>query len=189
MPDDFEAYWRKAFPDCDPAGYMLREQLPERWWRLHSLPLSKRYPDDENEMKIVLHRANAVASDILGNGAACWTVSSVFHKLEEKFQTKWEQKVQHPHDMQRAFKWQAYDDEQVFHAYAGSCCWWPIKQNDLLSQLANDEARDILWISKKTDAIFAPYAGGVDIFMPPNEGVEDYKKKYRMWLSEHPDGM
>ena len=46
MPDDFEAYWRKAFPDCDPAGYMLREQLPERWWRLHSLPLSKRYPDE-----------------------------------------------------------------------------------------------------------------------------------------------
>lgn len=44
-PEAGEA-WKRLFPDVPPVGRMLRDDLLARWARIHSLPDSKRYPEE-----------------------------------------------------------------------------------------------------------------------------------------------
>jgi hypothetical protein len=66
---DFAALWRGWFPDVPPVGHLLRDAYPERWLRVHSLPGSKRYAGTDAEWGELLRRMNAVATDVLGEGA------------------------------------------------------------------------------------------------------------------------
>ncbi len=41
--------WDRRWRECPPFAHWLRDHYPDRWVRFHSLPESKRYPDDEAE--------------------------------------------------------------------------------------------------------------------------------------------
>ncbi len=69
-PADFETAWRRWYPDAPPVGHELRVAYSTRWARVHSLPGSKRYPDDAAEWAEVLRRMNEVAAFVLGEGTA-----------------------------------------------------------------------------------------------------------------------
>jgi hypothetical protein len=43
--------WRRRWPDSRPVADELRDTEHKRWVRFHSLPESKRYPDDEAEYR------------------------------------------------------------------------------------------------------------------------------------------
>lgn len=62
------ADWDRCFPDCEPIGHHLRVTFPERWVRFHSLPGSKRYPEDETEYAEVLARHNAILGELAHPG-------------------------------------------------------------------------------------------------------------------------
>src|SRR5882757_3514011 len=66
--DLFKQYWEKTFLDCPPIGYFLREAFPEIWFRIHTLPLSKRYADTPEETAEILRRHNTVLSDLFAEG-------------------------------------------------------------------------------------------------------------------------
>ena len=44
LPADFLETWAEWFPDAPPVGFLLREAVPDRWLRIHSLTGSRRYP-------------------------------------------------------------------------------------------------------------------------------------------------
>ena len=45
----FQHYWTRTYPDCPPVGFRLRAAYQARWFRIHSLPASKRYAESEIE--------------------------------------------------------------------------------------------------------------------------------------------
>ena len=60
--------WQQSFPGCEPVAHHLRVAFPDRWVRFHSLPHSKRYPEDEAEYAMVLERHNRVLGELVQNG-------------------------------------------------------------------------------------------------------------------------
>src|SRR5688572_12438686 len=60
--------WDRRFPNCEPIGHHLRVAFADRWVRFHSLPDSKRYPEDETEYAELLARHNVVLGELAGPG-------------------------------------------------------------------------------------------------------------------------
>src|SRR6266545_8082047 len=57
--------WPERFPNCEPIGYRMRDAFRERWVRFHSLPESKRWPEDESEYQIISQRHNGLLWELL----------------------------------------------------------------------------------------------------------------------------
>ena len=68
---DIPNLWRSFYGDESPISYLLREQMPNQWFRVHSLPQSKRYAENEGEAREIMRRHNSVASEVLGENAPC----------------------------------------------------------------------------------------------------------------------
>lgn len=62
-----EDWWQSHYGAAIPIAHRLRFQVPDRWFRIHSLPQSKRYPQKPSEYSGLLARHNTVATDILGS--------------------------------------------------------------------------------------------------------------------------
>ena len=62
--------------DLPPVGHALRWRYADRWTRFHSLPESKRYPDSDEEMELLVHRHMAVADTLFAEGEAIFVFVS-----------------------------------------------------------------------------------------------------------------
>lgn len=60
--------WLQVSDKIPPVGHMLRNNFSNQWFRIHSLPESKRYPDSEEETTLLLDRHVKVANEVLGEG-------------------------------------------------------------------------------------------------------------------------
>lgn len=69
MKNDFTTIWKTKFPDSYPIGYDLKGIYDNRWFRIHSLPESKRYADNEKEYQIIYKRQNQIIQDLLGDNS------------------------------------------------------------------------------------------------------------------------
>src|SRR5215475_15612067 len=61
--------WERHFGALPPVGHLLRQALPPRWMRIHSLPGSQRYAEGNLEYVELLSRHNQIAAEILGSDA------------------------------------------------------------------------------------------------------------------------
>jgi hypothetical protein len=64
--EDFQKLWTLNYPDTVPISYLFKHDYTDRWFRIHSLPESKRYPEDENEWQVLLSRQNEIITDLFG---------------------------------------------------------------------------------------------------------------------------
>ena len=64
--EQFRSFWSDNYPDSYPIGHELKWIYKDRWFRIHSLPESKRYAESEDEYKIILERQNKLITDIFG---------------------------------------------------------------------------------------------------------------------------
>jgi hypothetical protein len=63
MPELSEV-WPRHFGACEPVAHLLRDRFHDRWVRFHSLPESRRYPESEAEMTIILERHNRLIDQL-----------------------------------------------------------------------------------------------------------------------------
>ncbi|WP_143785595.1 DUF3885 domain-containing protein [Ohtaekwangia koreensis] len=194
--EDFNNIWTKRYPDSVPISYTFRHDYPDRWFRIHSLPDSKRYPNNEDEWTIVLSRQNAIITDILGDGAKIFLVTGDFH-----FEGHTEL---HPIDDVDSIKglsfnkldnidlyklWpDEYDNGQVFRPMFCNSVWSPSKFNNILRDIAQDSVR-VFFMSVDNDTVIVPYDGGVDLILKDKQAREQYKSKYSDWLSKLDSGL
>ncbi|MCL8268101.1 DUF3885 domain-containing protein [Leptospira weilii] len=54
MKSKFDTFWDLNFPNCPPISHLFRDLFSSRWVRIHTLPESKRYSENESEMQIIL---------------------------------------------------------------------------------------------------------------------------------------
>ena len=193
---NIEIWWNSFYGSATPVSYILREEIPDRWLRIHSLPESKRYADTPSEYSLLLARQNEVAKEVLGSQSECVLFSG--------------QIVESPESKNRLLNFSEFasinfelfktieryepqiDPEfgpDFINIWWASIVWEPKKFDDIIKLVANDEVRHILFASLLTGESYAPYDGGADLFCSSIERRNELKQQYRQWLSEHPQGL
>jgi hypothetical protein len=193
----FEEDWRTFYPNAHPVGWMMRAADAKHWVRFHSLPLSKRYADTDAERRILLDRQNILANEVLAEGSPCW-LSRTFREMPEGY-------IDHSRPLDPLAAWPKYKFELSFrfgiddfdeegekaswNVFASLQTWTAGAFDDLLWAIASEEINATVWMSPSTGAVFAPYDGGVDLFLPTYDLMQELRVKHHDWLSAHTQGL
>ena len=191
--DDFLTRWQSHYGDCPPAGFLLLETFPERWFRIHSLPDSKRYADTARETSALLARHNTVASDVLGDGSSCVVVTKSEYNPRVGRPVRGHVQfgrlgmkplvlvtANNPNDTGSGWS------IPLVHARV---VWQPGVLDDVLVDVANALLGPFLLFSEDTGRVYAPYDGGADLFLGSEPERDAFRQKYSSWLSAHPSGL
>lgn len=193
--DQFRRFWEQHFSDCSPVSYLFKQRLADRWFRFHSLPESKRYPDNETEVIQLLARQNTVLLDVIGAGECCLVSGNYSSSplLEERCPALSEFKFQEflqlpgqnfePEEM-------GLDEESI--RLDLFCATHQLEYGSLdavLRCVADWKIVNFFVVNCDRKSIFAPYDGGVDVILKNTEDRDAFKAKYRDWLSSHPQGL
>jgi hypothetical protein len=192
-PEAFLEQWRWSHGETPLVGHDLRNRLPRRWLRIHSLPGSKRYADTEDERREILRRQNSLCSDLIGDGNACVIVFGYFGE-----------EAQLPEAVRAALR----DLEPVFLTTISAAEWsgeidfageYPLMMAELvwrpgaidavLLAVAEDVIAAPLLVGMEQGCIVAPYDGGVDVIAENQQVRDQLKARYASWLSRHPAGL
>ena len=160
----------------------MREAFPEHWLRIHSLPHSKRYPDNEAERQIVLDRYARFGTALLSECAPCLIIQSRFNQpaRNEKFMPELNWTPLHRIDE---------SDEDFYDSWMAHTVWDATAFRTLLLAIADDHEDHIAFVSKITDCVFIPYDGGVDGFSYETSLLRKLSEEFSPWCSAHPLGL
>ncbi|MER5705101.1 hypothetical protein ABT023_24560 [Micromonospora sp. NPDC002296] len=192
-PQTLTDLWEQSWPECPPFGHWLGGHYPDRWVRFHSLPGSKRYPDNENEYTIVLDRHYTTLSE-LGPGAALLVVTSEWTESPASTPQRWPRRSE---VAPSAWHWQTLleDPEEApeYRSYtqlhAETIPWRPGTIDVLLRAVADYELANVLLAPTDLRWLYHPYDGGADVILPTPEQRDALKAQHQDWLSEHPSGL
>lgn len=196
--NNFRHFWQLHFSDCPPVSHLFKHRLFDRWFRIHSLPESKRYAADEIEVAELLARQTTVLLDVIGTDAECVLVSGNYADLPlaldlkscpemgkfefQKF-VKLPKQEFDPEDLDA-------DEELVYLSlFCGTHKLKPGSLDDVLLCVANWKIVNFFVVSCERQHIFAPYDGGVDIILKDTKERDEFKAKYKDWLSPYPSGL
>ena len=194
--EQFYTFWTLNFADTIPIQHFFRHVYPDRWFRIHSLPESKRYPDNEEEWNILLDRQNKIITDLLGNDSNFILVTGGYssegsielHPIEEvNSMTKIPFVLLDPIDLNKLSP-DEYEIGQFYKPMYSEQIWQPNKFDSILKDIADDQLK-AFFISVDKKLIIAPYYGGVDFILNETEARNIYKQKYSDWLSQRQDGL
>jgi hypothetical protein len=195
--EEFNEFWAARYYNSIPISHVFKRDYPERWLRIHSLPQSKRYAEDEIEWEILLQRQNSIISDIFGENLQVLLITKVYSD-KMGWESSWIEKgrnVLKPYIFTKLEAIELYSrsseffEEDMFYTPEFAEVAWNVNQyNNLLKAIANDELR-ALFVSLEKNAIIAPYDGGMDIILKDVETKEYYRSKYSQWLSARSDGL
>ncbi|MCD0245873.1 hypothetical protein JWH04_12760 [Xanthomonas melonis] len=181
----FALQWYAAFGDALPAGFLCRRALADRWLRVHSLPLSKRYAEIEAERSELLHRQNAVASYVLGEGADCVAFVTRFGQSTD---------CALPEGLPLGLPepecvLSVNDDDNEIHIFALPVVWHEDSFNEIILAAADDRTGPLLFANLQRGSAYAPYDGGADLFFPSTNAASSARARFRPWLSTREDGL
>lgn len=184
-PLDFSKAWQRSFGETPPLGHLLRHDFSDHWTRFHALPESKRYADTKEEQAIILLRANALTTRIIGDQAQVWVVTG--YPTGATFDEK-----TLPVRMGMAEVMTSVDRRQEvgnpFELTFFACAhdWTSNSLDGLFGQIADDQEKAILF-SDETQTVLAPYDGGFDIISLQPGKIRDLETKYQSWMSRRAD--
>ena len=197
----FHIFWDEHYPESVPLGHLLRQDYPGRWFRIHSLPNSKRYADNKKEWKTLLKRQNTLITDLLGTDAEFYLVTGRYYYVDmeianleteyHKFECFRKMDLRESEAINLFERYpKEYGEEDGVHyiPVATVTTWKPGTFDDLLEKIADDETRAI-FVGIQRPVIVAPYDGGVDCIVEDAVHVKYCKNAYKNWLSQHELGL
>lgn len=189
---EFIDYWNKEYPESFPINHELKWVYPNRWFRIHSLPESKRYAETSDDYKIILDRQNELINDLMGEESevviSFGLYSNDLTNNNYKELTDFGEFIKvFTIDLHKE-RPEEYEDEMYFDIYAKTETWTKGKRDEILKAIADDEIR-AMFVSPSKKCIIAPYDGGVDVIVDSPEKRDRMKVKYSEWLSIREDGM
>lgn len=185
---DFEVFWKTHYPNASPTGWMMRNAGAKYWIRFHSLPESKQYADDEEEWAILLSRQNELAAEVIGEGQICWMVQSRWPASDQGNELDYFRETRE-NGLNNAFTFLSEideDDAVQWTAAAILTVWHQGAFDGALRRIADEKAGPTIWISVATGSVFAPYDGGVDLFLDDEGKMNALRNKHEEWLPAHP---
>lgn len=192
MSDDLSVLWQQQWPHCPPLADNLKHVYRDRWVRFHSLPESKRYPDDSSEYDIVLHRYNTVLDELFRGQevrivTATWSDGPEPPALPERH-SRWHPDAGHWTSLRTDEDETDPDFITYIHLHASRVSWRRGLADDLLRAVADDLTAGVMITSLTFDRIHHPYDGGADILLPTAVDRDAVKHRHTDWLSLHPSG-
>ncbi len=189
---EFNKYWDTNYPKSIPIGPELTYGYSDRWFRIHSLPESKRYAETEQEYELILDRQNELITDLIGENSEI-IITSGQYEMELTKEVANELSDFGKFEKCRTIELhkiypEQYEDDFFYDVYFKPDVWKRNAKNDILKAIADDEFR-ALFICPKEKCIVAPYDGGMDIIVDSQAKRDGLKAKYKDWLSEREDGM
>lgn len=185
----FESLWQESYDSIPPLGYRLRECLPNRWVRFHSLPDSKRYADTHEERTIILNRANELAGEILNVDEPFWLAASRADENPNFINHSFPPFTVDSRQLPKVHSWTDTQDLISFSTYSKQTIWRTGDFNDVFSKIAEDEEHGVIFATLDLSSIFAPYDGGFDLIFSNPKGVSKLSRKYPSYLSAREDGL
>lgn len=193
---EFTDFWNAHFPETIPIQHHFKYDYSDRWFRIHSLPESKRYAETPEEWQILLERQNTVATELLGDGSKIIIVTGEYnfknaieiHLLEDATSMNQFEVTKLPPIPMHQLSPDEFEDGDVYIPRFTIETWFPHKFDDIFRNIANDDLR-AFFISIENKNIVAPYDGGVDLIVKDEAERDRYKKKYNDWLSYRADGL
>ena len=198
MTEPIEQLWNEHFPNKAPLPYVFKFYFSKSWFRIHSLPESKRYADTKEEELLLLDRQNRIIIDCLGLHTPVYLVTG------NPFTPNY---FPHEHDRRKIISYNLaeapsinlhtidptyFDDgeknDSCFMPLYTQIIWKPHQHDDLLLKIANDEIKAFL-ISFEKKIMVAPYDGGIDFIIWDESLKQQLKEKYKAWLSSRADGL
>ncbi len=189
---EFIDYWNKEYPESFPINHELKEIYPNRWFRIHSLPKSKRYADSEDEYKILLDRQNQLINDLIGKESEVTISFGIYSNdiASENYEelTDFAEFLKVLTIDLRKERLEEYEDKMYFDIYVKTEKWENGNRDEILKAIADDEIR-AMFICPSKKCIIAPYDGSIDVIIDSIEKKDRLKAKYKDWLSDREDGM
>lgn len=195
----FTHFWNTNYPEIIPIAHHFKHIYADRWFRIHSLPKSKRYADTQEEMQIILDRQNTLITDLLGYQKAFYmlvgeydykgTIISYDESVIENLIVKsLDFTPLAPYDLNQIFP-EDYEPGEIrfYNPFISEQIWIGTKFDAFLKAVANDEL-EVIFIGVEQECLIAPYDGGVDIILKTETWRDTYKNKYKDWLSMREDG-
>jgi hypothetical protein len=190
MINTLNVIWSENFDGLAPLAYELKHKLNERWVRFHSLPESKRYPENESEYTEVLNRYNKILKEHFGVNAKLYVVIPEYS--ESSAPTKPEKKLRQLFRDSQYWRTvdrkEEYGEEFYWHFHVASLNYSGYELNALLRLVANDAVSNCFVVSESSKSLFHPYDGGSDSILFSTEERNKLKEKFSGWLSSHPEG-
>lgn len=194
--EEFKIFWTSNYPDTIPIGHHFRHDYADRWFRIHSLPDSRRYPSGPKDWDILLSRQNTILTDLITNGSPFALVTGEFYiegytdssatnetaSVKPFAFTRLEPIDLHLHDPVN------YEKGQIYTLMFTEQVWSHHKYDEILRDVAEDNLR-VFFVSICNNYIVAPYDGGMDIILRDSSTRDLYKERYRQWLSFRDDGL
>jgi hypothetical protein len=181
--------WDASFAHAEPMAHELRVAFPRRWVRFHSLPASKRYPENEAEYAMVLERFNSVVGSLVGPGSTLVLLL-----------TQW-QTTAHPSPPPAAAPdarhWRTVqrtvgeeNAELIFwHIYAQARTWQAGAFDEVVRRVADDELSNVMLVAEDCRWLVHPYDGGLDVIARDEATRDELRANFSSWLSSRPDGL
>ncbi len=190
MIADLANFWEREFDSFPPEAHNLKHEFKDRWVRFHSLPESKRYPENEQEYLEVLHRHNTVLHELVGKSHV-FVVLPEYSESKEPAKPKSELTAIVPSTEPWCLPEQheeGDDYELYWHLHVSEINFTGSELNSLFRLVAIDKAGNIMIINPSKGVVFHPYDGGADIVVASTKQRDQLKEKYHEWLSPHPEG-
>ncbi|HSD05776.1 DUF3885 domain-containing protein [Flavobacterium sp.] len=193
--EEFKTFWTLTYPDTIPISYLFKNDYTQKWFRIHSLPESKRYPESENEWEILLGRQNQIITDLFGENEKILLVTGEYNWGERATFITDEEEVFKPYKFLRLdnidmFEYNSddYDKGEIYRPAFAEIIWNLNHYNNLLREIAINNV-SAFFVSIVKNIIVVPYDGGIDFIFKDSETRDFYKEKYKDWLSEREDGL
>jgi hypothetical protein len=194
--EQFNIFWNSNFDGIVPIPHYFKHVYEHRWFRIHSLPASKRYADNEHEWNILLNRQNNIITDLFGNNANLLLITgeynynppnNIYISKREAIFNKYSFTFLNHINLHKLSP-DKYDEGQTFKPAFSKIIWNLNNHDALLKAMANGEI-NAFFISPVNKFIVAPYEGGIDFILNNTATRDSYKQKYKQWLSERTDGL
>jgi hypothetical protein len=185
--------WPRQFPGCPPIAHQLRTAFPDRWVRFHSLPESKRYPEDEAEYATVLHRHTRILDELTRTEREVVLLTTGYSDTPEPIRQPelpllnpganlWRTLPIHELD-------QWFDTPTYWHLFAGITEWQPGLFDPLIRLVAVDAISNVMIVNPECRWLLHPYDGGMDVILESPAARDRLKSAHPDWLSRHPAGL
>ncbi len=192
--DEFRSFWDTNFGLCPPIGYLLRQTYHDRWFRIHSLPDSKRYAETEDEYREILRRHNTLIGDLLdGNSEFLLLMTEGSFDKNPVPVTDWGMLEDiHPQPVFSIAKHEFEEGDDTpwyWHIWINHTVWRMNCLDPLLRKAADWQIVNMGVVNVERTRLYFPYDGGGDVILNSQVERDRMQKRFTDWLSKHPLGL
>lgn len=186
MLSNLNEFWSKQFQEHFPVFPLLKNMKSRHWLRFHLFDDSRRRPANEGEMNECLNRYMTVLHELQDDSEHLFVIAPEYSESPKPSQPKGEVVSILP-DLTPWISMSDHDEDDDYELYWHFHVAETNSESERIVKLfrlvAEDELRNLLVISPRSEFVFHPYDGGMDVFLSDLEALSRLEEKFSHWLA------